>query len=233
MKFPFLKAQFSRLGKYISPKWVHYADGLLNYLAVGRWFHDAKLNVPVRFGDRPFLYDYVATFVQEPVTYLEFGVFKGATLRHWSNLLKHPVSVLHGFDSFEGLPETWSHFVDKETLNVGGQMPQFEDKRVKLYKGWFSNSLPPYLRESPPAGRLVVHLDADLYSSTIFVLEQLKPFLTPGTILVFDEFFDRDHELKAFTEFLQSFPMGIECLGATRALTQVAFRIKSVPVAKP
>jgi len=40
------------------------------------------------------------------VLYMEFGVAYGASIRYWSRELKNPTSVFHGFDSFEGLPET-------------------------------------------------------------------------------------------------------------------------------
>lgn len=229
MKFRTPKALLTRLGPLVSPRMIHYASGLLNYLTVGRWFHDRKLAVPIRCADRAPLYDHVASLIHEPATYVEFGVFKGATLRHWTGLLKHPASCLHGFDSFEGLPETWSYFVGKETLDVHGVMPRFDDPRVRLFKGWFTQTLPGYLRDFHPHPTLIIHLDADLYSSTSFVLWELKPHLRPGTILIFDEFFDREHELKAFTEFLHEFPMVIECIGATLALSQAAFRIKSLP----
>jgi O-methyltransferase len=233
MKYPVVKAILSRLGVAVSPRMIHHFSGALNYLSVGRWLHDRNLSVPVRCADRQPLYDHIASLVQEPAAYLEFGVFKGTTLRHWTGLLKHPASYLHGFDSFEGLPETWGYFVDKETLNVRGVMPKFDDPRVQLFKGWFNETLPVYLREFKPHPTLIVHLDADLYSSTIFVLRELKPHLRPGTILIFDEFFDREHELKAFTEFLKEFPLVIECVAATRALSQVAFRIKSLPTSTP
>ena len=39
------------------------------------------------------------------VLYLEFGVFRGRTIRYWSRKLRHPETRLHGFDSFEGLPD--------------------------------------------------------------------------------------------------------------------------------
>jgi hypothetical protein len=225
MKFPALKGGLSRVGFLVPPKAIHFANGILNYLSVGRWFYDRRLKVPIRCAGREPLYDYVAGFAKEPVSYLEFGVFKGVTLGYWTKLLKHQDSFLHGFDSFEGLPETWGLFVDKEVLNVGGVMPKFDDPRVRLFKGWFSDTLPKYLPEFRPHDSLVVHLDADLYSSTIFVLRQMRPFLRPGTILIFDEFFDREHELKAFTEFLNEEKFAVECLAATCSLTQAAFRI--------
>jgi len=225
MRFPFLKEWLSRIGFLVPPKAIHFVNGVLNYLSVGRWFHDRGLKVPVRCAGREPLYDCVAGFAKEPVSYLEFGVLKGVTLRYWTKLLKHPDSFLHGFDSFEGLPENWGLFTNKQVFDVAGVMPQFDDPRVRLFKGWFSDTLPKYLQEFRPRARLVLHLDADLYSSTIFVLRQMRPFLQPGTILIFDEFFDREHELKAFTEFLDEEGLAVECLAATRALTQAAFRV--------
>ena len=167
MRFPVLKRWLSRIGFLVPPKAIHFTNGVLNYLSVGRWFHDRSLKVPVRCAGREPLYDYVAGFAKEPVSYLEFGVFKGATLRYWTKLLKHPDSFFHGFDSFEGLPETWGLFVDKQVTNVGGVMPKFDDPRVRLFKGWFSDTLPKYVQELRPHASLVLHLDADLYSSTI------------------------------------------------------------------
>jgi len=229
MKFANAKEVFSRLGFWFPPRTIHYANGILNYLNVGRWFHDRRLAVPTRCDNRKALHRHVAALVAEPVTYVEFGVFKGESLRRWSGLLKHPASQLHGFDSFEGLPETWNIFMSKEILDVGGALPDIQDERVKLYKGWFSDTVPAYVANLKPQASLVLHLDADIYSSTIYVLRQMRPFLQAGTILVFDEFFDREHELKAFKEFLEECPLTFECIGATRALTQVAFRILSVP----
>jgi len=229
MKFPILKVILSRLGVFVPASWVHYLNGILNYLSVGRWFRDRGLVVPMRFKDRPQLYAHLASQLVEPVTYLEFGVFQGASMGMWSKHLKSPKTEFAGFDSFEGLPENWGYYTDKQIFDVKGRMPQFDDSRVRLIKGWFEQTLPPFLQGFQAQPTLAVHLDADLYSSTIFVLRQLRSHLRVGTLLVFDEFFDREHEMKAFTEFLEEFPMTVECVAATQALSQVAFRIKSLP----
>lgn len=225
MKFPVLKELLSRLGVFVAPRTIHYANGILNYLSVGRWFHDRQIAVPVRCAERMALHEHVARIAREPASYLEFGVYKGVTLRHWASLLRHAETTLDGFDSFEGLPEDWGLFTHKEVFDVHGQMPHFEDARIRLFKGWFTETLPPFLREFRPHASLILHLDADLYSSTIFVLRQLRRHLRPGSILIFDEFFDREHELKAFSEFLKDEGLQVKCLAATRALSQAAFQI--------
>ncbi|HZV34628.1 MAG TPA: TylF/MycF/NovP-related O-methyltransferase [Verrucomicrobiae bacterium] len=227
MEYPKLKECLNRVGFLVSPRAIHLLNGFLNYLNIGRWFHDRGLSVPIRLDDRAPFYQYIATQIQEPASFLEFGVFKGASLRQWTELLKNPSTFLHGFDSFVGLPENWRH-MKKEIFDAGSQMPKFEDSRVKLFKGWFSDTLPVYLREFKPHPCLIVHLDADLYSSTSFVLTQLRSFFSVGTILIFDEIYDREHELKAFSEFMDENRIKVECIAATRTLTQAAFRITAL-----
>ena len=51
----------------------------------------------------------------------------------------------------------------------------------------------------------IIHLDADLFSSTIFVLSQLYPYLKKGDIIFFDEFNVANHEFLAFKIFTESF----------------------------
>ncbi len=146
-------------------------------------------------------------------------------MRQWIELLKSAETRLIGFDSFEGLPENWGLFTSKDVFDVKGTMPHFDDPRVRLIKGWFNNTLPQFLSEFHADAAVILHLDADLYSSTIFVLRQMKPYMRAGTILIFDEFFDREHELKALSEFLNDENLSLRCLAATRALSQVAFEV--------
>jgi hypothetical protein len=51
-----------------------------------------------------------------------------------------------------------------------------------------------------------MNLDADIYSSTMDALNHLEHKIVPGTILIFDEFNDRNHEFKAFREFAERIP---------------------------
>jgi len=200
-------------GRRLSRWHVGKLDTAISFLELGRWF-SAKgytYSSSGRFTSRTSLYTAIASQIQdEVVLYLEFGVWKGDSLRIWSQLLKNPRSSLHGFDSFEGLPEAWNQ-MPKGTFDVKGAIPRFDDPRVVLHKGWFNETLPGMTW--PEHQRLVVNLDADLYSSTRYVLDTLGHDINTGTILVFDEFFDRFNELKAFDEFIESTKMRFRFLG--------------------
>ncbi len=218
-----LKTLCSYLGAYLPTGVVHLADGLLNYLYVARWLKERGFR-PVRLNGRRALYEHVAAALREPVHYLEFGVYQGDSMRCWAGLLTHPESRLEGFDSFQGLPEDWGAY-PRGTFDTQGRVPELADPRVHFHPGWFQETVPAFGRALQPVGPLVVHVDADLYSSTVTVLESLEPHLVPGTTLIFDEFFDRHAELKAFAELLDRTGRRAECCGATRALAQVAFRL--------
>ena len=101
-------------------------------------------------------------------------------------------------------------------------------KNVRLRRGYFSESLPSWLREN--SGQAVfIHLDCDLYSSSRFVLETLAPRIGRGTIIVFDEYFNypgwRNHEFKAFGEFVAAHDHAYDYLGLVPNHQQVCIRI--------
>ena len=50
----------------------------------------------------------------------------------------------------------------KRAFDVGEALPSIEDSRLTLVKGWFSDTLPPFLKSFSPEKQLIVHLDADL-----------------------------------------------------------------------
>lgn len=199
------KTMLTRVGVHVSARAIHRLNAALNYLEVGRWMAAHNFDTTHRARDRREIFEKIAEDVGgQRVLYLEFGVHRGESMRLWSGLLRHPEARLHGFDSFEGLPEDWTLIDGRGTFSTGGQAPVFSDRRVEFFKGWFDATLPAYT--PPEHERLVVHLDADLYTSTVTVLRALERYIVPGTYLLFDEFSDRMHELRAFDEFLRTHP---------------------------
>jgi hypothetical protein len=161
----------------------------------------------------------------KPVLYLEFGVYEGRATRYWSTTLTNPLSHLHGFDSFEGLPEAWSNLLEKGTFSTNGRIPKIDDPRVQFYKGLFQETLPSYI--APEHEILVLNLDADLYSSTIYVLEHFASLIVPGTYLYFDEINNPDHELRAFAEFSSSSGRRFALRGMARSLQHALFQCEA------
>jgi hypothetical protein len=217
------KQLLTQVGRLLTPRMIHRLNAAVNYLEVGRWFATRGFVLPKRERSRFDLFDVVAAeLARRPVTYLEFGVWEGATMRYWSRTLRHEGSVLHGFDSFEGLPEDWRYDARKSEFSTAGVTPRIDDTRVTFHKGWFESTLPTFVVPSNEV--LFITLDADLYSSTRTVLTALETHIQPGTYLYFDEFSDRQHELRAFDEFLDSTGFSFRVVGATRALSQVIFQ---------
>lgn len=131
---------------------------------------------------------------------LEFGVHTGGTLRVIAEA-RGGVRV-HGFDSFDGLPEHWRPGFPAGTFAA----PAAPDvPGAEIVPGWFDDVLPGFLGGHPgPVDFL--HVDADLYSSAASVLHHVGPRLQPGSVVVFDEFFNypgwQEHEHRAWVEFV-------------------------------
>jgi predicted O-methyltransferase YrrM len=123
-----------------------------------------------------------ATSLAEPGAWVECGVAAGWSAR-WILARLKPRTTLHLFDSFKGLPEDWNAENPRGAFAVD-TIPTFDDPRVTLHVGMFADTLPAW---APPAPVTLVHVDCDLYSSTMTVLESLASHLAAGAILAFDE----------------------------------------------
>jgi hypothetical protein len=199
---------------------------MAGWLDMGRWLREQSLYPARDFVSKEEIFDYIAADIaDQQVAYLEFGVWKGDSVRYWSKLLRNPHSVLHGFDSFEGLPEAWNGIggsMARGTFSTGGEPPQIDDPRVRFFKGLFQDTLPGYV--VPPHQALVINMDADLYLSTRYVLGRLKDEIKVGTWLYFDELSIWQHEFRAFREFVEETGMRFKVLGHCGGMFHAAFR---------
>ena len=198
------------------------------------WRKEHKEPFPF-FKTRSMLYDYLNSEIikKRPIDYLEFGVFEGNSIKYWSEINTHNMSKFWGFDTFTGLPETM--FVPINTLNkgifdMGGKLPVIADKRVSFVKGLFQDTLSKFLKEQPMPSSLVIHIDSDLYSSSLYVLTRCNDILIPGAIIIFDQFSAVLDEFRALKDYCSSYRKKYEVLGATKSredyYTQIAIRIK-------
>lgn len=118
-----------------------------------------------------------------------------------------PLRALHGFDSFEGLPNsTESADADSPMVKSGNwgrgtcgstgilAIMNFAPKhlpsdRFVLHHGWFADTLPNI---EPGQNFALIHLDCDLYESTKDVLMYLlsNNHLSDGCVLLFHDFLE-------------------------------------------
>lgn len=132
----------------------------------------------------------------------EFGVASGGTINIISSLVPKN-QLVYGFDSFEGLPTNWEGHAGPKAMFKQKTLPKV-NRNVKLVVGLFEDTLPIFLKEKSEGARFI-HIDCDLYSSTKTILNNFKSRIKPGTILLFDEYFNypawKLHEFKAWQEF--------------------------------
>lgn len=175
--------------------------------------------------DRDALMDYAFAQAPKEGLVVEFGVASGASLRHLATLTPRQV---HGFDSFGGLPEDWSGTKEKSgAFTQRGKLPKVPGN-VALHPGWFDQTLPPFIAaNSGPAA--FVHVDCDIYSSTVTIFTALRERIQPGTVILFDEYFNypgwRAHEYKAFQEFIAATGLTYKYIGVSAEKGHVAVLI--------
>ena len=170
-------------------------------------------------------------FKTESGHWMEFGVREGTTIEQF--LKYKPTAHIHGFDSWQGLPESWD--VGNKVYKPGDMsvpMPEFDD-RVELWKGWFEDTIGPW-KDKHPGPIQLLHVDGDLYSSAKTVLHKLNDKIVPGTVIIFDEIANWrlagkmsewcDGEWLALIEWMQTFDREVEPL-ARSCLNQASVTV--------
>lgn len=159
-------------------------------------------------------------------TILEFGVATGRTLNHFAHCL--PQKTIHGFDGFVGLPEDWTSRMRKGFF-ARNSLPTVKSN-CRLWVGWFNETLPGFVKTvQKKAPVALLHVDCDLYSSTVTVLEELKNNIVSGTIIVFDEYINYPgwqlDEFKAWQEFCDKYNVEYQYIGYVSRHQKVAVRV--------
>jgi len=146
---------------------------------------------------------------------LEFGVWQGESINQLAR--RYPKQAIHGFDSFEGLPQAWGVLADKAHFDVQGQLPKVPGN-VSLHKGWFKDTLPGFIATGLNSRIFLLHIDCDIYSSTKDVFDCLGDRLD-GSYVLFDEYFGypgwEHREHRAFVELVHARGFKPEYLGCT------------------
>ena len=199
------------LRKWLGPGEAHplllKANDSYNVYEVAKWraavqsagYFEKRLLTTLQFADRSALLSHSLSLSPQEGLVLEFGVAGGESIRQIAAERSGPI---YGFDSFEGLPEDWFGYLRKGFF--AQELPKVP-AHVSLIKGWFSDTLKGFLAQNPgPVAFL--HVDSDLYSSADYIFRALEGRIVPGTVVLFDEYWNypgwRQHEFKAFREFI-------------------------------
>ena len=143
---------------------------------------------------------------------MQFGVRWGRDLAtlHSLRTIYEPFNATRrivGFDTFEGFPSVDERDGAAQSdqvgaLNVGQNYETFlgdvfaqrqivdplpQVNRFEIHKGDAPEKLAQYLEAHPETIVSLAHFDMDLYEPTRKCLELLRPYLTQGSVLAFDE----------------------------------------------
>ncbi len=210
----------------------HYGSNLLVDLQIEAkkdtldYIRKTMIDAPY-FEKHDKLVKYVVGEATKPGLYLEFGVGRGKSIR-WIGA--ETDRAVYGFDSFDGIPEYWNG----NPIGAFSQskLPKVPDN-VKFQVGLFDETLPDFLEEhSEPVSFL--HVDCDLYSSTVTIFASLGSRLQEGAIVLFDEYYNfprwQEHEYRAFQEFVAMSGVEFEYIAWSATGQQVAVRILKNPL---
>tara|TARA_B100000953_G_C17948122_1_gene399083 strand:+ start:83 stop:823 length:741 start_codon:yes stop_codon:yes gene_type:complete len=141
-----------------------------------------------------------------------------------------------GFDTFSGFPSISNKDVTKKNqkevsavaVKKGGfdcgpetykrllkMIDIFEEdhfiprkKRLELVKGDILKTVPKFVKDNPGLRISLLHLDCDLYEPTLCGLEHLYPLVSPGGVIILDEYGQEKFagESKAFDEYFGKNP---------------------------
>ena len=122
-------------------------------------------------------------------------------------------------------PGYWNSDRGIGTFDVDGEVQLTDYARVTFIKGWSKSTLPSQLHVLKISNRRVIHMDAELFLSTIYLLCLIGPIIRDNDIMIFDEFADSIHEFRAFEAFRQIIGIEAERIVASRG-NQSAFRLR-------
>jgi predicted O-methyltransferase YrrM len=142
------------------------------------------------------LYVAVADTAGVPGAIVECGVGHGASIVALAraNQIFSPTRSVVGFDSFRGFPDADRQDLGSRVRAVG-PVTGWDDTSVEavsdaldapaeLVAGFFSDTLP----RSLPDRISLLHVDCDLYRSTRDVLDHALPRMSPGALVILDEY---------------------------------------------
>ena len=169
--------------------------------------------------------DYIGTLrlarqaMHTPGSIVECGTWRGGMIAGMADVLG-PLRRYQLFDSYQGLPpvkevdgpaalewqtnKTSSDYHNNCTASeeeARAAMSISAAKDYQIIKGWFDQTLPETKLSEPIA---LLRMDADWYESTKCILDNLASSVTPGGMIIVDDYHTWDGCTKAVNEYVAS-----------------------------
>jgi len=186
-------------------------------------------------------YELFKRAMKVPGDIIEFGVFKGVGLMYWLKMLSIYQQAAQrkvvGFDTFGAFAdslldyerESAGDFVSEaqftgtnpeDLLDIADAMG--EKERLELVVGDVIETAPKFVASNPGARVSLLHLDLDTYNGTKVALEAFYDIVTPGGLIVLDEYGKRGWgESDAVDEFVAGKGVEIEAVNSSFQPTAV------------
>jgi O-methyltransferase len=153
---------------------------------------------------RRILIEAMSSVINVPGAFVEFGVFRGATLVYIAQFARSCKRVIRGFDSFMGMAEPTekdAQYYPKGSLNAGGMRGCIENLQgagvkpdeYKLIEGF----IPESLKKADFDAIAFAHVDLDQYVPTKTVLEWIWSRLSVGGVILCHDYFKGRQRLAA------------------------------------
>lgn len=193
------------LGKFLPGDYLKTAF-YLNCIAKPRKFLRLGIN---SFYRMDHIYEVLSGFkknMRGSFSILEFGVSDGYSfikMLYATRFLKMLDRVIvHGFDSFEGLPESFDERDKDAIANDSWVASQYKGNYEELkefcslnysnyciHKGYFEDTITDdFLKTLETNLPILVWIDCDYYTSARTVFERIIPYLPSGCVIYFDDY---------------------------------------------
>ena len=140
----------------------------------------------------------------QKIQFLEFGVYKGESIKYFANKLLNKENIFIGYDTFFGLPTDWQS-AQKGMFSTDGKVPETDDKRIRFIRGIFQKTFDNSIIDK--SIKTIIHFDADMYSSTLFLLFKLHETLDEYHF-IFDEL--EGEELRALKDYMKVYNVEVK-----------------------
>jgi O-methyltransferase len=212
--------------QFFASRWGWFIAGLPSWERASAFFHARRYTMTSAKRCRA-LWRICEEAITDKVvgSFVECGVWRGGSAGLMGKVIQNRAAGrdLHLFDSFQGLPEPTpidgsdasvysGDRASGQLAPIGQCVADYQSVRnylteelglpatmIHFHVGWFQDTVP---KDSTTLGPIaVLRLDGDWYESTRICLEHLYPLISPGGIVILDDYYYWEGCSKATDEY--------------------------------